>query len=233
MPNWCSNSLHIKGDQAQLRDFLERITVKGEDGATEYEILPNLYPCPKELREATAGHFTAEPNENWAKLLAEGDITHEWHDELVERNRKGYAIAQENIAKYGYADWYGWCVDKWGTKWGDCDTELLDASDTIDISFQSAWSPPVDGIVEISKLFPDLLFSMSWHEEGMDFYGGMAVKNGKYELNEGEITKLPDYTEVDWDSDDAHDQWEQVNDAISTAREYCEIKAMKEIEANA
>ena len=229
MPNWCSNSLSVSGDKAQLRDFLERITVKKEDGTTEYAILPSLYPCPQELRDATAGHFTAEPNANWAKLLAEGEITQEWHDELVERNRKGYAIAQENIAKYGYTDWYGWCVDKWGTKWGDCDTDLFHNDDSISLVFQSAWSPPVDGIVHISTLFPDLVFSMNWHEEGMDFYGGMAVKNGEYKLSEGEITKLPDYTEVDWDSDEAHDQWEVLSDAILDAKETCEIKSLKEL----
>ena len=70
---------------------------------------------------------------------------------------------------------------------------------------------------------------MNWHEEGMDFYGGMAVKNGEHKLSEGEITKLPDYTEVDWDSDEAHDQWDVLSDAILDAKETCEIKSLKEL----
>lgn len=231
MPNWCSNSLHIKGDRQQLRDFQERVTKTNDDGNVEYAILPSLYPTPTELREAVAGHFTPEPNENWAKLLAEGEITQEWYDELVERNRKGYAIAQENIAKYGYSDWYGWCVDKWGTKWGDCDTVLHgDASDgSLDFTFESAWSPPVDGIIHISTMFPDLVFMMSWAEEGMDFYGGMAVKNGTHKLVEGEISALDDYKEIDWDSESAYDDMDTVHEAIMEAREASEIKAVQEL----
>ena len=231
MPNWCSNSLHISGDEAQLRDFLERITITDEEGHKGYSILPRLYPTPEELQITSTSMRSPEPNPKWLEWVADGTWTQAEYDERVAEDAELYAKQLANIAKYGYRDWYEWCVEKWGTKWGDCDTELLDASDTIDMRFDSAWSPPVDGIIHISTLFPNLLFSMSWAEEGMDFYGGMAVKNGQHALHEGEITALPNYTEVDWDSDNAHDQWEKVSDAILEAREACEIKAMKEVSA--
>jgi hypothetical protein len=231
MPNWCSNSLHILGDREQLRDFQERVTLTDDDGNKGYSILNALYPTPKELRDAVSGHFTEKPNDNWAKLLANGEITQEWHDELVERNRKGWEVAQANRAKYGYSDWYDWCVDKWGTKWGDCDTELHnDASDGhLDMTFQSAWSPPVDGIIEISKMFPDLVFMMSWAEEGMDFYGGCAIKNGAHKLSEGEITALPEYKEIDWESESAYDDFDALHEAIVEAREKAEGDALREL----
>lgn len=231
MPNWCSNSLHISGDEAQLRDFLERITITDDDGQERYSILPRLYPTPEELQISSTSMRSPEPNPKWLEWVANGTWTQAEYDQRVAEDAELYAKQVANIAKYGYRDWYEWCVDKWGTKWGDCDTELLDASDTIDMRFDSAWSPPVDGIIHISTLFPNLLFSMSWAEEGMDFYGGMAVKNGQHALYEGEITALPKYTEVDWDSDNAHEQWEIVDDAILEAREACEIKAMKEVSA--
>lgn len=235
MPNWCSNSLFIKGDRQQLRDFQERVTQKPTDDAEvkmdSYSILHNLYPCPQELRDTTSSFYTAEPNPKWAELLASGEITQEWHDELVERNAKGYAQQQANQAKYGYNDWYDWCVDKWGTKWGDCDTELHgDASDgSISLTFESAWSPPVDGIIHISTLFPDLVFLMSWAEEGMDYYGGMAVKNGQHAMSEGEVSKLPSYKEIDWEAEDYSEQYADLSDAVLEAREACEMKALDEL----
>ena len=228
MPNWCTNSLHISGDEAQRRDFIERITTTDEEGRKEYRILPNLFPTPEEL-QITSTFVTAEPNPKWLEWVADGTWSQADYDERVARDADIYAKQQANLAKYGHKDWYDWCVANWGTKWGDCDTELLDDSNTIDITFQSAWSPPVDAIIHISTLFPDLVFSMSWYEEGMDFYGGMAVKNGEHRLNEGEITKLPDYKEVDWDSDNAHDDWEKLSDAICDARETAEINSMKEL----
>ena len=228
MPNWCSNSLSVSGDKAQLRDFLERITFTDDNGHTGYSILPRLYPVPADL-QITSTFVSAEPNPKWLEWVADGTWTQEDYDERVKRDAEIYAQQQANIAKYGYKDWYDWSVDKWGTKWGDCDTEVFHNDDSISVVFQSAWSPPVDGIIHISTLFPDLVFSMNWHEEGMDFYGGMAVKNGEHKLSEGEITKLPDYTEVDWDSDEAHDQWDVLSDAILDAKETCEIKSLKEL----
>jgi hypothetical protein len=52
------------------------------------------------------------------------------------------------IEKYGYADWYSWCVNNWGTKW---DTEAYDIPEIVEdgdefvvsVSFDTAWSPPV------------------------------------------------------------------------------------------
>ena len=48
-------------------------------------------------------------------------------------------------AKYGAVDWYGWCRDKWGTKWGTYDTEvkcLRGDGNPVFITFQCAWGPP-------------------------------------------------------------------------------------------
>jgi len=57
----------------------------------------------------------------------------------------------ELIEKYGYADWYSWCVDNWGTKW-DTETYGVDELNieegddglyTLSIGFDTAWSPPI------------------------------------------------------------------------------------------
>lgn len=72
--------------------------------------------------------------------------------------------------KYGYADWYDFCVNEWGTKW-DVDPENVDSPDekTLTFYFDSAWSPPT-GIYE--QLVADgYEVSAYYHEPGMCFVG--------------------------------------------------------------
>ena len=219
MPNWCSNELEVIGDKKARDEFIARIT--NEDTSEhKYEILPNLFPCPEPLRKARAGHFTAEPNSNWANLLEKGDITQEWHDELVERNRKGYEEAQANIAQYGYSDWYEWCVKNWGTKWGDTETDLMvhDDDQTM-LSFQSAWSPPVEGLQKISEKFPTLTFVLTYSEEGMDFYGVALIRNGSLEDNCHSISNIEGMENVDWNSEEVGNGYEKAYELVADAKD--------------
>lgn len=233
MPNWCDNRLHISGDIETIKTFIEKVRNtkdEAEKRRQEFDILGNLYPTPQELRDATAGHFTAEPNANWANLLAKGDITQEWHDELVERNAKGYATAQANRAKYGYADWYDWNCANWGTKWGDSDTFIVDEEPFvtpdgrahIEFGFQSAWSPPIEGIAHIATMFPTLEFGLAYYEEGMDFYGFTTFIDGDPIDNCEQISDIDGMAELEalMDNDDSEiDVWEKRNDLICEARD--------------
>ena len=225
MPNWCSNNLYIKGDPTELAEFVARVTLSDEgkeNRGQRIDILGSLYPTPQELKDTSAGSYTAEPHPNWANLLKNGEITQEWHDELVRKNAEGYARAQANRKKYGYADWYDWNNAKWGTKWGDCETFLSgDPKDgSIEFIFNSAWAPPIEGIAHITTLFPNLSFALSYIEEGMDFYGLTTFdEDGDYFDNCLSVTDIEGVKEIDWDSDDYEDTIEQNEDAILRARD--------------
>lgn len=55
-----------------------------------------------------------------------------------------------NLEKYGYKDWYDFCIDKWGCKWNANNTDVYSNI----ISFETPWSSP-DGIfIELSKHVP-------------------------------------------------------------------------------
>jgi len=90
----------------------------------------------------------------------------------------------EMISKYGYSSWYDWCNDNWGTKWGDYDLDINLYGNCIDGFFLSAWSPPINGFVNVSKQFPNLRFEISYSEPGMEFAGEAAMKNGKLLYND-------------------------------------------------
>lgn len=70
--------------------------------------------------------------------------------------------------------WYDWNVRNWGTKWDVGvrdddkypDTELTDeSSDSLGYRFNTAWSPPLPVVGEISVQYPNLTFSLSYEEE--------------------------------------------------------------------
>ena len=85
-------------------------------------------------------------------------------------NREAVA-AEELKKKYGYTDWYGFCVNEWGTKWDvgeDAGVQTYDDHELI-VYFDSAWSPPIAAYERLM----DLGFSVyaTYYEPGCAFAG--------------------------------------------------------------
>ena len=94
-------------------------------------------------------------------------------------------------------NWYEWHNENWGTKWDISGCSLNHAlgefkdSDYLrddleyggrpfmEISFDTAWGPPLAFIVKMSELFPKTIFSIAFEEFGMDFAGVIAMRNKK------------------------------------------------------
>lgn len=82
--------------------------------------------------------------------------------------------------------WYYWCMENWGTKWGDYDhfyvpTEVDVNGDFgyIEIKYQTAWSPFNEEFwSKVSEKYPNCLFTTTYFEGGMDFLGAVIAKNG-------------------------------------------------------
>lgn len=77
-------------------------------------------------------------------------------------------VRKSLIQKYGADNWYDWCVQNWGTKW-NCDMDCENSSDA-SISMDTAWSPPIPIVAQLSKL-TGRDFRLLYCEEGMDFCG--------------------------------------------------------------
>ena len=176
------------------------------EGIKDSRILESYVPCPTELHETVSGYV--------------GEDKAEEHRQQQEAN----------IAKHGYKDWYDWSYAEWGTKWGDCDTDisspamLHDGSWEVNINYQTAWGPADTGFLKVSALFPELLFTFDYDEEAGFFAGVHAFQNGEivfesmYEpcMYEGEV----DYD--DEESIEKYENWkESKNDEIFT--EYAEF----------
>ena len=142
MPNWCDNTITLKhSDPTMIK--------RAHDALERGEFLNEFHPVPLDLK-IVAGRV--------------GD------DESAEQQA---LVLQENANrdKYGYANWYDWCVNEWGTKWdvGDEGSATLNEDGSLTASFNSAWSPPI----EAYRMLEDLGFKIKayYFEGGMMFAG--------------------------------------------------------------
>jgi hypothetical protein len=61
-------------------------------------------------------------------------------------------LGKEEIEKYGKNNWYDWSIENWGTKWNARDS-IIDYENK-EITFDTAWSPPIPIIEKLTQLFP-------------------------------------------------------------------------------
>lgn len=161
MPNWCNNLLLLSGNPAALADFHEKfesrsVTVDPDE--------PALLPVKVGLLSA----FVPTPLD------------------LMGHPVMATGTGEQLIAQYGARDWYEWHNKNWGTKWDVMEDGVGfdEDDDCLVASFESAWAPPIAGIIAISELFPDVQFDLRYEEPGCDFEGQFVVLNGKVLCNE-------------------------------------------------
>ena len=123
MPNWCSNTVIFKHtDRAELQRLI--------DAYNSGDTMNTIWPCPCELRDTVAGSLGKDTPEQAALEQKHAD----------------------NLAKYGAAHWYDWCVNNWGTKWdfgrekGRPPAEIKtdkNGEAYVELGFDTAWAPPL------------------------------------------------------------------------------------------
>jgi len=75
---------------------------------------------------------------------------------------------------------YNWCCNNWGTKWNAKSTSSLRVDDNeLEVTFDTAWSPPIPVVLAFSTLYPQLVFELQYVEYGCGFGGYSVCKNGQ------------------------------------------------------
>jgi hypothetical protein len=144
MPNWCSNTLYVKGKG--VKDFADKCLINGE---LTFE---TLHPTPQELLDQSSPNMYRGDSEDERNAHAE-------HVKMLKD-------------KYGFEDWYHWRIFNWGTKWNADDSYVSESDDNmLIVSFNTAWSPPCNWLAKVGPMFPDLEFRLEYMEEGMGFCG--------------------------------------------------------------
>ena len=162
MPNHCTNLLSCKSGKNIGEVIKPYLTDDGKN--LDFN---KILPMPEGI-EKTIAYNTIES-------ITKQQTIEEREAEKAQLN----LLNEENTKQYGFADWYGWCVDKWDTKWNayNCWTledDFNEVEDITDISFQTAWSPPINVIRELAKLTGET-FRMSYYDEGWMFAGEYIV----------------------------------------------------------
>ena len=181
MPNWCYNHLTVTGDVKQLKEFVDKSTDKSlmhEDSESVFTFMGTM-PIPKDLN-ITSGSSASQDEKEQAIL---------------------------NKGLYGYATWYDWCINEWGTKWDACSSDIqTNDKDQFTVSFETAWSPPVDWLGTTCKNYPELVFEMEYEEPGMGYAGTSYCSNGEYEESNWDIVDASEccHSEVFTHGDDKY-----------------------------
>ena len=93
---------------------------------------------------------------------------------IRDRNDKGEIVWETYNFPDGKNDdrWYHWCIANWDTKW---EPDMLGIEvqdyDTLEISFNTAWSPPEGVIAKLREKFPELTFQCFYDEPGCEIAG--------------------------------------------------------------
>ena len=237
MPNWCTNRLTVfdKQDGTELQKFVDAITLP-EDHEAEHDLtLP--YPTPEILLGTRSPKQTVESVEEMrtkrdaggmkAHENYVGDIhgptgswcTDEYLQEMLDQIKQGEQAEKET----GFDNWYNWNITHWSTKWSPDVHEVSVATDAdggsvATVGYQTAWAPAENLILQLSKLFPKLLFVEAYLEEGMGFWGANTYIKGEQrhgyigDHDQDELlAELNDRFNQEMDGDQEQEAWEAVS----------------------
>ena len=188
MPNWCDNTVEIYHKDPAM---LERVRSAFNEG----KLLNEFVPVPEDLH-IVAGRVGDDSDPKQIQL-----------QESEERNR----------GLYGYTNWYDFCVSEWGTKWavGGDGAEAQDIPGGLMLSFESAWSPPINAYEKMLDLGFEI--RAMYYEPGMGFAG--IWDNGDDDLyeyggmNSTQIAEeLPEVLDEAFGISESVAMWEEENE---------------------
>ena len=191
MPNWCNNTVTLENSDPAM---IERAKAAFLDG----KFLNEFIPVPEDLH-IVAGSVGAQGSPEQTEL------------ELKE---------QANREKHGYATWYEFCVNEWGTKWdvGGDDGYVQDLNGGIMLTFDSAWAPPTNAYeklvdmgfrVHATYFEGGMMFAGDWENGEDDYYelGSMSSEEIREALPE-HLNEAYGISEMkaEWEDEEAADQ---------------------------
>ena len=139
MPNWCDNTVTLEHTDPAMIERAKKAFAEGK-------FLEEFIPVPASLH-IVSGRVGDKDSPEQIALEAQ-----------EEANRKAH----------GYATWYDFCVNEWGTKWdvGADGNPAQDIPGGLMLGFDSAWAPPIQAY--------EKLIDMGFRIRAMYYEGGMA-----------------------------------------------------------
>lgn len=162
---------------------------KAADALKEGTFLQTFIPIPKELQDTTSPAKEGSPS--------------------VEFNGTQYS------------DWYSFCVNEWGTKWdieSFGDAGISESGKTLETSFDSAWSPPIEAYRKLDEL--GFKVEALYYEPGMAFCGEYTTDGDEqfYDYSgldaDGVEEQIPEHINEAFNISEYMRDWEEENQEI-------------------
>ena len=161
MPNHCHNraTFYSSGSAPESLEQIAKLKQIFEDESTFGQIIPEPDWANIPLDEKTAS--------NWLHSKR-GDV-----GELPIKQQDRYGESQR-FHSTGIADdrWYDWRLQNWDTKWDAYDVYVTDDDpESLEIEFNTAWSPPEAICHAIREQYPDIDVQWFYDEPGCEIAG--------------------------------------------------------------
>jgi hypothetical protein len=186
MPNHVATKLKVTGDDKEIKRFIKLAIREEKDETNAGEMITlfdfdKITPCHPDLHKAISPRRTGE---DVFRARQNGDSEKDIL-EVMEQVK----LSDDNEKKYGYANWYEFCNNEWGTKWGAYGFRIEQDEKGLFIArYETAWSPASPIFDKLATMFPTLSFEVDIADEGWGFAGTQIWENGEYseEMLDGE-----------------------------------------------
>lgn len=168
MPNWATNRMKVTDlSPSEAIEFSARIN----DGTLFQHFIPT--PSEDELpySDTIPANARKRSMDEVAKIVMGPD----------SYDRDEYSEDQlARLDKYGVISGYEWQAKNWGVKWGidEDGSEAVVKDGNVFARFNTPWGWPLEGLVNISKMFPKAAFQIITVEEGCDDLNSAIIHNG-------------------------------------------------------
>ena len=178
MPNHTSNLLTIDTDNREIASQIKEWVKSVKDGEVSLFDFNKVISLPVGLHGSSSPSIIMTQDEiDRKKIKRDEDIKKnpwmkEWLGEEIGITQEEY---DRRMLDYQVANWYDWCVKNWGTKWNAYGVGKWKGNE---ISFQTAWCPPVPVISKMSEIYPEVDFILEYADEGGGFLGWTTFQKG-------------------------------------------------------
>jgi hypothetical protein len=169
--------------------------LRAKEALDRGEFLNEFIPVPEDLK------------------ITSGFLGSGLEQEELERQTKA------NVEKYGYGNWYDYCVGEWGTKWdvgGDSQSDIHPDGKMLHTYFDSAWSPPIGAYEKLEAL--------GFGVNAMYYEGGMCYAGAYGDGNDEEINL------EGMSADDIEQHYPEIDEAFGIAESIREYEAEEQEE---
>lgn len=188
MPNWCFNKLVVSGSKESMKEF-NAVLKSGGDNEFRME---KFHPIPDELSNTVSPNRFH--NRSQKEVLQRNGKTKMVDVDVFGRTEKEFKTHNSMLVKkYGFDNWYDWCMTNWGCKWDMIyPIEVYNNNaERYCVSYETPWDPNFEFVCYLLSLFPGLSFSLTYNDGS-----GCDYSSGTYEINADNIELIDEKIEV-------------------------------------